>query len=103
MRRAGRDRVRIRGATLEPVRLVVSLVLAIAASGLAIAGCGHTAAGPDANPDDLDGDGILNAADNCAHAFNRDQHDEDGYGVGDVCDNCPTVENANQLDTSETA
>ena len=72
-------------------------------SVLAVAACGHTAAGPDANPDDLDGDGVLNTADNCAHTFNLDQHDEDGDGVGDVCDNCPTVENANQLDTTETA
>jgi len=95
MRRTGRVRVRIRGATLEQVRSFVVV--------LAIAACGHTAAGPDANPDDLDGDGILNAADNCAHTYNVDQHDEDGDGVGDVCDNCPTVENANQLDTSETA
>lgn len=70
---------------------------------LAIAACGHTAAGPDANPDDLDGDSVANAADNCPHTFNPDQHDEDGDGVGDVCDNCPTVANASQLDTGETA
>ena len=70
---------------------------------LAIAACGHTDAGPDANPDDLDGDGVLNAADTCPGTFNVDQHDEDGDGFGDVCDNCPTVANANQLDTSETA
>jgi hypothetical protein len=80
----------------QSVRIVLLLVLAIAA-------CGHTAAGPDANPDDLDSDGVLNASDNCAHRYNPDQHDEDGDGVGDVCDNCPTVENANQLDTSETS
>ena len=84
----------IRGATLKTMRVV--LVLAIAA-------CGHSASGPDANPDDVDGDGILNAADNCPERYNVDQHDEDGDGVGDVCDNCPTISNANQADTTEKA
>jgi hypothetical protein len=69
---------------------------------LAIAGCGHTAALPDANPDDLDSDGILNAADNCPMRVNADQHDEDGDGVGDSCDNCPAVANKNQSDITET-
>ena len=70
---------------------------------LAIAACGHSASGPDANPDDVDGDGVLNARDNCPERYNADQHDEDGDGVGDVCDNCPTISNANQSDVSETA
>jgi hypothetical protein len=69
---------------------------------LAIAGCGHAAALPDANPDDLDGDGILNAADNCPMRVNADQHDEDGDGVGDACDNCPAVANKNQSDVTDT-
>jgi hypothetical protein len=75
------------------VRLVVAL---------AIAGCGQSAAQPDANPDDVDGDGVMNAADNCPMTVNRDQHDEDGDGVGDTCDNCPAVANRNQSDTGET-
>ncbi len=70
---------------------------------LAIAACGHTAATPDANPDDLDGDGIPNASDNCPKTNNPDQHDEDGDGVGDVCDNCPAVANPSQADTTELA
>lgn len=70
---------------------------------LAIAACGHGASGPDANPDDLDGDGLLNAADNCPQRYNVDQHDEDSDGVGDVCDNCPTIANTNQADTTETS
>ena len=70
---------------------------------LAIAACGHGASGPDANPADVDGDGVLNAADNCPERYNADQHDEDGDGVGDVCDNCPTIANTNQSDVSETA
>ena len=69
---------------------------------LAIAACGHSASGPDANPDDVDGDGVLNAADNCPERYNVDQHDEDSDGVGDVCDNCPTIANPNQSDVSET-
>ena len=63
--------------------------------------CDSAAVTPDANPDDLDGDGILNAADNCVHRANLDQHDEDGDLVGDACDNCPTIANADQRDTSE--
>jgi hypothetical protein len=70
---------------------------------LAIAACGHSASGPDANPDDLDGDGVLNASDNCPERYNVDQHDEDSDGVGDVCDNCPTIANTNQADTTERA
>jgi hypothetical protein len=69
---------------------------------LAIAGCGQTAALPDANPDDVDGDGILNASDNCPMRVNADQHDEDGDGVGDACDNCPAVANKNQSDVTDT-
>ena len=55
---------------------------------LAIVACGHSSAGPDANPDDLDGDGLANAADNCPRTPNVDQHDEDSDGVGDACDVC---------------
>jgi len=69
---------------------------------LAIAGCGHGAALPDANPDDLDSDGVLNASDNCPMVVNADQHDEDGDGIGDACDNCPVVSNKNQSDMTET-
>lgn len=63
--------------------------------------CDGAAALPDANPDDLDGDGILNAADNCPHRGNVDQHDEDADLIGDACDNCPTIANADQRDTTE--
>ncbi|MFH1726041.1 MAG: LamG-like jellyroll fold domain-containing protein [Elusimicrobiota bacterium] len=38
---------------------------------------------------DDDGDGILNAADNCPDAYNPDQLDTDAQGGGDVCDICP--------------
>lgn len=49
--------------------------------------------------DDADHDGICNAWDNCARAFNPTQTDEDRDGRGDVCDNCPTVPNQVQRDT----
>ncbi|HEY3445016.1 MAG TPA: thrombospondin type 3 repeat-containing protein [Myxococcales bacterium] len=47
--------------------------------------------------DDLDGDGVPNATDNCPTVFNPvrpmdadgKQADADGDGVGDVCDPCP--------------
>ncbi len=47
-------------------------------------------------PDDMDGDGIPNSADNCPTVFNPirpvdngAQADADGDGVGDACDPCP--------------
>ena len=62
--------------------------------------------------DDIDGDGILNASDNCPNVANADQKDTNGDGEGDVCDddidgdgilnaidNCPNVANADQKDT----
>jgi hypothetical protein len=55
----------------------------------------------DANPDDLDGDGVPNAADNCPSVYNPDQADEDSDGIGDVCDNCPEIANPDQADTEE--
>jgi hypothetical protein len=67
------------------------------------AGCDSPGVAPDADPDDLDGDGIVNAVDNCPRVANPDQHDEDGDGVGDACDNCPTIGNADQRDTTELA
>ena len=39
-----------------------------------------------ANLADFDGDGIVNAQDNCPTVFNPDQADSDGDGVGNVCD-----------------
>lgn len=64
---------------------------------------------------DFDGDGDLNADDNCAFEPNADQADADGDGLGDVCDprddrdfdgdgdmnlddNCPFDPNADQAD-----
>src|ERR1043165_3738060 len=76
---------------------------AIVTSVVLLAACGSGDATPDANPDDLDGDGVQNAQDNCPMRTNVDQHDEDADAVGDACDNCPTIKNVDQRDTSETA
>ena len=72
----------------------------------------------DANPRDLDLDGVLNSADNCPTRYNATQVDTDRDGAGDACsvvenpdqdivvtllsksgDNCPDVYNFSQLDT----
>jgi thrombospondin type 3 repeat protein len=42
---------------------------------------------------DVDGDGILDSADNCPTVSNPTQSDFDGDGVGDACDNCVNVAN----------
>jgi WD40 repeat protein len=49
---------------------------------------------------DFDGDGVLNANDNCPFTPNADQTDTDGDNVGDLCDNCPTVSNPDQADSN---
>jgi hypothetical protein len=48
---------------------------------------------------DADGDGVLNADDNCPTTSNPDQEDGDGDGWGDACDNCPDVANEAQTDS----
>lgn len=50
----------------------------------------------DGPANDVDADGVLNAADNCAMVSNADQHDEDADALGDACDNCPHLTNATQ-------
>ena len=49
-------------------------------------------------PPDTDGDGVIDANDNCPTVPNPDQADADGDGKGDACDNCPTIANADQAD-----
>jgi len=52
---------------------------------------------PGVDPDDVDGDGILNGDDNCPDEANDGQVDTDKDGHGDLCDNCPTMANADQI------
>jgi hypothetical protein len=51
--------------------------------------------------DNLDGDGVLFAADNCKFDYNPTQADADGDAIGNICDNCPgaTTPNADQKDS----
>jgi len=61
-------------------------------------GGGDDTTAPDAstgNPNgDTDGDGVVDAIDNCPTMPNADQHDHDGDGRGDVCDVCPHLVDA---------
>jgi hypothetical protein len=65
-------------------------------------------------PGDFDGDGILDAVDDCPRIANPGQVDTDDDGRGDACDadrdgdgipdatdNCPDVANAGQEDTTD--
>ncbi len=45
------------------------------------------------NPDDIDGDGVLGAMDNCPGEANPGQEDADDDDKGDVCDACPMDSN----------
>jgi len=47
--------------------------------------------GGDPTTEDSDGDGILDAEDNCPKIPNPGQTDADGDGLGDLCDPCPLV------------
>ncbi len=48
--------------------------------------------------DDMDGDGIADAEDNCPHNKTHNVTDYDVDGVGDYCDNCVDVPNSDQAD-----
>ena len=50
---------------------------------------------------DRDGDGVLDADDNCVEVPNTTQLDGDDDGVGDACDNCRVVANADQADEND--
>ncbi len=49
-------------------------------------------------PLDRDGDGFLDAVDNCPLDANPGQEDRDGDGLGDRCDNCVALANEDQTD-----
>lgn len=54
---------------------------------------------PDASSPDLDGDTVLNAADNCPMIANLDQRDHDADQRGDACDVCPHLPSTIHADT----
>jgi hypothetical protein len=69
------------------MRLVAASVL------VGLLGCGgDDASVPDGGgPNDRDGDGVSDAADNCADASNANQANEDADALGDRCDPCPVI------------
>jgi hypothetical protein len=72
---------------------------------------GIATANPLYTPADTDGDGVVDARDNCRGIANAGQEDIDSNGVGDACDdfdkdgyvnvqdNCPLITNRDQRDT----
>ncbi|HUU03303.1 MAG TPA: lamin tail domain-containing protein [Myxococcota bacterium] len=51
------------------------------------------------DPNDTDGDGVVNASDNCPDVFNPNQENAgDTDAFGDACDNCPAIDNTDQAD-----
>lgn len=54
---------------------------------------------PDVAPADLDGDTVVNAADNCPAVSNADQRDHDNDSRGDACDVCPHLSSATHADS----
>lgn len=87
---------------------VAAFALAAGACSFNGGGVSDDAPGADADVDgseelDQDGDGVVDADDNCPSVSNRDQENEDGDSPGNACDNCPHVANDDQANTGETA
>jgi hypothetical protein len=86
----------------EPVALDDGRVLAFATSADLWTGLSLSSAVLDvccSTFPDADGDGVLNANDNCLSQANPGQEDTDADGLGDACDNCPAAANVTQYDS----
>lgn len=87
-------------------------LLRVCLAVLALACCGATSALAHPEPNDIDGDSVLNEVDNCVSIPNGAQANHDDDSAGDACDadddndnladaadNCALVPNADQLDS----
>lgn len=72
--------------------LPAMLAMAVACGGSDGGGGGGDGDAGAGTPDDVDGDGVVNEADNCPEVSNDDQLDFDDDGLGDPCDPDPPPE-----------
>jgi len=87
------DAIEITGRLADGELTITYDARAVDASGnFAVVSCSE------AYDPDKDGDGIVDAEDNCALTVNGDQTDVDDDGIGDLCDNCPATSNEDQAD-----
>jgi len=87
------DAIEITGRLTEGELTITYDARAVDASGnFAMISCSE------AYDPDKDGDGIVDAEDNCVLTANGDQGDSDDDGIGNACDNCPDTANEDQAD-----
>ncbi len=66
-------------------RIIFSRIVILLVVFLSLSSCGN-GQNSDSENTDLDGDGILNANDNCVQISNPAQEDIDSDNIGDACD-----------------
>jgi hypothetical protein len=85
------DLIRI-GAELRKVKQVdyttntLTLSVAISCSAGEPVNLNFTGSGPDIGYRDYDGDGVIDARDNCPTIASTNLNDQDDDGIGDICD-----------------